>query len=36
MKIEHFTTHDPLYADAKVEWLKLYLPARSAMVLRKS
>ncbi len=32
--VEHFTTLDPLYAEAGVEWLKLYLPARSAMVLR--
>ena len=33
--VEHFTQHDPLYAPASVEWLRLYLPARSAMVLRK-
>lgn len=33
--VEHFTTPDQLYAPAGVEWLKLYLPARSAMVLRK-
>lgn len=34
-KVEHITLHDELYAPAGVEWLKLYLPARSAMVLRK-
>lgn len=33
--ITHFTHHDALYAEAKKEWLKLYLPARSAVVLRK-
>lgn len=32
--IEHLTQHDPLYAPAGKEWLRLYLPARSAMVLR--
>ena len=32
--VEHFTQHDPLYADGKKGWLKLYLPARMAMVLR--
>ena len=32
---EHFTKADPLYAPAGVEWLKLYLPARSALVLRR-
>ncbi len=31
----HFTNVDPLYAKEKKEWLKLYVPARSAMVLRK-
>ena len=31
--IEHFTQHDALYKKEKKEWLKLYLPARSAMVL---
>lgn len=34
-KVEHFTVPDPLYAPAGVEWLKLYLPARTAMVLRR-
>lgn len=33
--VEHFTQHDPLYAPDKKGWLKLYLPARSAMVLKK-
>ena len=33
--VEHLTVHDELYAPAGVEWLKLYLPARSAMVLRR-
>lgn len=34
-KVAHFTQSDPLYAPHGVEWLKLYLPARSAMVLKK-
>ncbi len=33
-KVEHLTSHDPLYAPLGKEWLKLYLPARSAQVLR--
>lgn len=33
--VEHFTRPDALYAPAGVEWLPLYLPARSAMVLRR-
>lgn len=33
--IRHFTQYDELYKPEKKEWLKLYLPARSAMVLRK-
>ncbi len=33
--VEHLTVSDPLYSPHGVEWLKLYLPARSAMVLRK-
>lgn len=32
--VEHFTNYDPLYKKEKKEWLKLYLPARSAVVLR--
>ena len=31
--LEHFTQHDPLYAPDHKGWLRLYLPARSAMVL---
>ena len=33
--IKHFTLHDPLYAKDKKGWLKLYIPARTAVVLRK-
>ena len=33
--LEHFTLMDPLYKKVRKEWLKLYLPARSAMVLKK-
>ena len=33
--IEHFTQPDPLYAKNKKGWLKLYIPARSALVLKK-
>ena len=33
--VVHFTNVDPLYAKEKKEWLKLYITARSAMVLRK-
>ena len=32
--VEHFTTPDPLYDKDGLGWLKLYIPARSAMVLR--
>jgi 1,4-alpha-glucan branching enzyme len=32
--IHHFTQPDPLYAKEGKEWLKLYIPARSAVVLR--
>ncbi len=31
----HFTLPDPLYKKEKKEWLKLYIPARSAVVLSK-
>jgi len=34
-KLEHFTLVDPLYKKVRKEWLKLYLPARSAIVLKK-
>ncbi len=33
--VEHLTQCDPLYAPDGKGWLKLYIPARSAMVLRK-
>ena len=33
-KVNHLTEYDGLYADAHLGWLKLYLPARSAQVLR--
>lgn len=33
--IHHFTAFDPLYKEENKGWLKLYLPARSAVVLRK-
>ena len=32
--VHHFTLPDPLYTPAGKGWLKLYLPARTAMVLR--
>lgn len=32
--VRHLTQFDPLYADSRLGWLKLYLPARSAQVLR--
>jgi 1,4-alpha-glucan branching enzyme len=31
----HFTNFDPMYKKDKKEWLKLYIPARSAVVLKK-
>lgn len=33
--IHHLTNFDPLYRKEGKEWLKLYLPARSAVVLKK-
>lgn len=33
--VEHFTLHDKIYEKEQKEWLKLYIPARSAVVLRK-
>ena len=33
--VVHYTVLDALYAKEKKEWLKLYLPARSAIVLEK-
>lgn len=32
--VKHFTLHDDLYSKYGVSWLKLYLPARTAQVLR--
>ncbi len=32
----HITNYDPLYVKDRKEWLKLYLPARSAVVLKKN
>ena len=34
--IRHFTMPDPLYQKVRKEWLKLYIPARSAVVLRRN
>jgi 1,4-alpha-glucan branching enzyme len=34
--ITHFTNFDPLYVKDHKEWLKLYIPARSAVVLKKN
>ncbi|MBR2215598.1 MAG: alpha amylase C-terminal domain-containing protein [Selenomonadaceae bacterium] len=34
--VPHLTNRDPLYAKDGKAWLKLYIPARSAVVLRKT
>ena len=34
--VKHFTVSDSLYKPEKKEWLKLYIPARTAVVLRKT
>ena len=34
--VTHFTNYDPAYVEEHKEWLKLYLPARSALVLKKN
>ena len=34
--ITHLTNYDPQYVKDKKEWLKLYIPARSAVVLKKN
>ena len=34
--VTHLTNYDPLYVAERKEWLKLYIPARSAVVLRKN
>jgi 1,4-alpha-glucan branching enzyme len=33
--VEHFTQYDPLYEKDGKGWLKMYLPARSAVVLKR-
>ena len=33
--IAHFTNDDPLYGSHGLGWLKLYLPARTALILKK-
>lgn len=35
MQVNHFTMPDPLYEPHGVAWLKLYLPPRTALVLRR-
>lgn len=35
LSVRHFTQYDELYAPANREWLRLYLPPRTALVLRK-
>ena len=34
-QLHHLTLYDPLYETEKKEWLKLYIPARSAVVLKR-
>ena len=34
--VTHITNYDPLYVEERKEWLKLYIPARSAVVLKKN
>ena len=34
--VTHLTNYDPVYQEDKKEWLKMYIPARSAVVLRKN
>ena len=34
--VNHYTCPDPLYRRERKEWLKLYLPARTAMVLKRT
>ena len=34
--VTHLTNYDELYVKDKKEWLKLYIPARSAVVLKKN
>ena len=35
LNVAHFTRHDDLYSPLGVEWLEVYLPARTALVLRR-
>ena len=34
--ISHLTNYDEEYVNERKEWLKLYIPARSAVVLKKN
>jgi 1,4-alpha-glucan branching enzyme len=34
--VKHFTLHDTLYEQEQKEWLKLYIPARTAVVLKRT
>lgn len=34
--VSHLTNYDPLYVEQHKEWLKLYVPARSAVVLKRN
>ncbi len=34
--VTHLTNYDPLYVGEHKEWPKLYIPARSAVVLKKN
>lgn len=34
--VKHFTLSDPLYEKEKKEWLKLYIPARTAVILKRT
>ena len=34
--VSHITNYDPLYVEERKEWLKMYIPARSAVVLKKN
>ena len=34
--VTHVTNFDPVYVADHKEWLKIYIPARSAVVLKKN
>ena len=34
--VTHITNYDPIYVNEHKEWLKLYIPARSAVVLKRN